>query len=113
MTKHIPTKVREEIYHKYKININEHPVDIDHFVPLSIGGPGNIIENLIPVGPSINRRKGDKIPSKLFDLSKKFGVDIPSQTSIRHDKFYQSTQYKKLAKKIISSLNNQSIAFIF
>ena len=57
LTKHIPTKVREEIYHKYKININEHPVDIDHFVPLSIGGPGNIIENLIPVGPSINRRK--------------------------------------------------------
>lgn len=109
LTKHIPTKVREEIYHKYKININEHPVDIDHFVPLSIGGPGNIIENLIPVGPSINRRKGDKIPSKLFDLSKKFGVDIPSQISIRHDKFYQSTQYKKLAKKIISSLNNQSI----
>ena len=73
------------------------------------GGPGNIIENLIPIGPSINRRKSDSIPSKIYDLGNKFGVKIPSQIIIEHDRFYSSKKEKELALKIIEKINDQSI----
>ena len=111
LTKHIPTKVREEVYHRFKIKLKkgEFAVDIDHFVPLKHGGPGNIIENLIPIGPSINRRKSDSIPSKIYDLGNKFGVKIPSQIIIEHDRFYSSKKEKELALKIIEKINDQSI----
>lgn len=109
LTKHIPTKMREEIYHLFKINRKEFIVDIDHFIPSSLGGPGNIIENLIPLSASINRRKGDRVPSKLFDLGKKFNVQVPLGLAINHDLFYGSVNEKSLAKKIIEKINQQSI----
>ena len=46
-----------------------HLVDIDHFVPKSAGGPGNIIENLVPVGFSLNRYKSDLIPRSFFEVA--------------------------------------------
>ena len=57
LTLHIPSKIRVSVYHKFKIISKNHIIDIDHFVPKSIGGPGNIIENLIPISASINRNK--------------------------------------------------------
>lgn len=48
-----------------------HLIDIDHFVPQSVGGPGNIIENLVPVGFSLNRYKSDSIPRSFFQVALK------------------------------------------
>ena len=47
-------------------------IDIDHFVPQSIGGPGNIPENLVPVGFNLNRYKSDLIPIGLFYTAKNY-----------------------------------------
>jgi len=114
LTKHIPTKVRQEVYHRFKINLKkgDFAVDIDHFVPLKHGGPGNIIENLIPIGPSINRRKSDSIPSKLYDLGLKHGIKVPSHIKIEHDRFYSSKKEKEIAQKIINKINDQSLVDI-
>ena len=46
-----------------------HLIDIDHFVPKSAGGPGNIIENLVPVGFSLNRYKSNLIPRSFFMIA--------------------------------------------
>ncbi|MEN8123179.1 MAG: hypothetical protein ABFS35_22770, partial [Bacteroidota bacterium] len=45
--------------------------DIDHLVPKSVGGPGNIIENLAPIGFSLNRYKNNSIPIEFLLVSKK------------------------------------------
>lgn len=106
LTSHIPTRIREDIYHKFKIVSNEHIIDIDHFVPRSIGGPGNIIENLIPISASINRRKSNHIPSKLLDLAKEFGFDRPKGFTLSHDKFYTEKASIHLAEKIVQKINS-------
>ena len=109
LTQHIPTKLREKIYHQYKIKINEHIIDIDHIVPADLGGPGNIIENLAPISPSINRRKSNRVPSMLFELALKFDISIPKKYIISHDLFYSDSEAKKLAREIIKKINQQSM----
>lgn len=109
LTAHIPTKIREEVFHQFKIQSNEHIIDIDHFIPRSLGGPGNIIENLIPISPSINRRKSNHVPSKLFDLGEKFNIPVFSYLNVEHSKFYSKPSELALAKKIIEKINTQSI----
>lgn len=110
LTTHIPSKIRAQVYHNFKILSNEHIIDIDHFVPKDIGGPGNIIENLIPISASINRTKSNKVPSKLLDLANDFGIKRPKKLIVSHDKFYsQATEEFKLASKIVEKINNQSI----
>ena len=111
-TLHIPTNTREEVYHKYKIVSKEHIIDVDHFVPKSVGGPGNIIENLIPISASINRRKSNHIPSKLFDFAEQFGFPKPDKFILSHDKFYFDSSSLKLAKKIVQEINLQDIKSI-
>ena len=108
ITEHIPTNVRTLIYHMYKINSKEHIIDIDHFVPRSIGGPGNIIENLIPISASINRRKSNHVPSKLLDLAKQFGEKKPKNLVVSHDKFYADRESLNLAKRIVEKINLQN-----
>ena len=108
ITEHIPTNVRTLIYHMYKINSKEHIIDIDHFVPRSIGGPGNIIENLIPISASINRRKSNHVPSKLLDLAKQFGEKKPKNLIVSHDKFYADRESLNLAKRIVEKINLQN-----
>lgn len=44
----------------------QHYIDVDHFVPSSAGGPGNIIENLVPIGLGLNRYKSNSIPRGFF-----------------------------------------------
>lgn len=63
----IPNSLRMDLYSLFnqKFNISTW-IDIDHFVPKSVGGPGNIAENLVPVGFSLNRYKSDSIPKGLF-----------------------------------------------
>lgn len=112
LTLHIPTRIREEIYHKFKIVSNEHIIDIDHFVPKSIGGPGNILENLIPISASINRRKSDNIPSKLLDMAQDFGFEKPSHFILSHDKFYSDNESRKLAKQIVQKINSYNYSMI-
>ena len=41
-------------------------------MPQSIGGPGNIPENLVPVGFNLNRYKSDLIPIGLFYTAKNY-----------------------------------------
>ena len=109
VTQHIPTQLREKIYHKYKVKTNDHIIDIDHIVPADLGGPGNIEENLAPVSPSINRRKGNRVPSKLFDLASKFDIKIPKEYRISHDLFYSNTEAKNLGREVVKKINLQSI----
>lgn len=110
LTKHIPTKMREEVYHIFKIQMQgEHSIDIDHVVPASLGGPGNLIENLIPIAASINRRKSNRVPSKIFDFAKKFGISIPTGIKVSHERFYAEKRFKDCARTIIEKINQQSL----
>lgn len=107
LTQHIPTKIRSLVYHQFKIVAKEHIIDIDHFVPRSIGGPGNIIENLIPISASINRRKSNQVPSKLLDFAEHFGVKRPKNLVVSHDKFYADRESLNLGKRIVEKINLQ------
>lgn len=66
----IPGNLRLKIYSFFNRNhAISHLIDIDHFVPKSVGGPGNIIENLVPIGFSLNRYKNDSIPRGFFAVA--------------------------------------------
>lgn len=66
----IPGDLRLKVHSFFNKHTNVgHIIDIDHFVPKSVGGPGNIIENLVPVGFSLNRYKNDSIPKSLFEVA--------------------------------------------
>lgn len=68
----IPSSLRMDLYSFFNKNYSiTHWIDIDHFVPQSAGGPGNIIENLVPIGFSLNRYKSDSIPKGFFVIAKK------------------------------------------
>lgn len=89
----IPPSLR----HKLQIKFNKYQkeglvLDIDHHVPKSIGGPGNIEENLVPLNPSINRYKGAKIPEGLFEVANGY----PKEISKDEFKLLQKKQRDKL-----------------
>lgn len=66
----IPGDLRLKIYSFFNQNYSiGHLIDVDHFVPKSAGGPGNIIENLVPIGFSLNRYKSDAIPRSFFEVA--------------------------------------------
>ena len=66
----IPGDLRLKIYSFFNQNYSiGHLIDVDHFVPKSAGGPGNIIENLVPIGLSLNRYKSDSIPRSFFEVA--------------------------------------------
>ncbi len=66
----IPNNLRLKVYSFFNRNhAISHLIDIDHFVPKSVGGPGNIIENLVPIGLSLNRYKNDSIPRSFFTVA--------------------------------------------
>ena len=109
LTLHIPTRVRDEVYQKFNINTKIHYIDIDHLVPKDIGGVGNIIENLIPISSSLNRRKSNHVPSKLFELGKKFDIKIPSYITFHPSLYLSRPSELKLAKEIVEKLNSQTI----
>ena len=88
----IPGDLRLKIYSYCNQNYSiGHLIDVDHFVPKSAGGPGNIIENLVPIGFSLNRYKSDSIPRSFFE------------TAI--DENFKS-HFKDYEKEILKVLNN-------
>ena len=69
----IPMNLRLDIYSLFNTNLKiSHIIDIDHFVPKSLGGPGNVIENLVPIGLSLNRYKSNSIPSGFFQVANSY-----------------------------------------
>ena len=66
----IPPSLMTKIHYKAARKGSVVGLDIDHNVPQSIGGPGNIEENLIAIPASVNRHKGAKIPEGLFKIAK-------------------------------------------
>ena len=88
----IPGDLRLKIYSFFNQNYSiGHLIDIDHFVPKSAGGPGNIIENLVPIGLSLNRYKSDSIPRSFFEVA-------------LNDDF--KTNFKVFEKEILKLLKN-------
>ena len=66
LSEHIPSLLRREIWSFFSKDKVQHYIDIDHFVPKSVGGPGNLIYNLVPIGFSLNRYKSNSIPRGFF-----------------------------------------------
>jgi|TARA_B100000959_G_scaffold135098_1_gene141951 hypothetical protein len=68
----IPSHLKMDLHSLFSKNLKvTHWIDIDHFVPKSSGGPGNIIENLVPIGLGLNRYKGNSVPKGLFIIANK------------------------------------------
>lgn len=103
----IPGELRKECFHKY--NVQPSPnllLDVDHFVPKSVGAPGNIIENLIPLGHTLNILKSDSIPSGLFKYGEKYNIEISSDLKISPEGYYyKNKNATKTAKLIVAEIN--------
>lgn len=87
-------------------------IDVDHFVPKSVDGPGNIAENLVPVGFSLNRYKGNAIPKGVFlsaneddELSHFVGADF---LNTKED-FLKTTAAIEAARKICDVVNSRPV----
>jgi hypothetical protein len=101
----IPSFLRFKLYHELNLTGKEHYLDIDHFVPLSLGGPGNIEENLVPVGLSLNRYKSNRVPAGLFVVAKSIGKYDGKIDSEDPSHFFSEDEYKKKARLIIQKIN--------
>ena len=107
----IPPQLRQKIQIAFNSVSSDFVYDIDHFVPNRWGGPGNIIENLIPLNLSTNRNKSDKIPSGLFYVAssnKKISNKIESkyfnEKYHKKDSFLKELEAKEDAKKITNAV---------
>jgi len=113
----IPGDLRLKLYSLFNKNYSiSHLIDIDHFVPKSVGGPGNIAENLVPIGFSLNRYKNDSIPRSLFEIAasdtfRSNFIDVQKEVlkACRlEDEFIKTNTYplaKELARKITGIVN--------
>lgn len=120
LSEKIPSALRLDLYSlcNYEYSIT-HWIDIDHFVPKSIGGPGNILENLIPVGLTINRYKGARIPSGLFAIASEQIPDLKvfcrSEYMLNTPSFLRKSRFPKVeddAIKIVKEVNKRDIKFV-
>lgn len=107
----IPGALRQRLYSFFNQNHNISTwIDIDHFVPKSIGGPGNIVENLVPIGFSLNRYKSNSIPKGVFEVSLSYPelkLYVKKEyISEDQEMFLRSINSKEDAKKIISIVNS-------
>jgi hypothetical protein len=108
----IPSALRLQLFYKWNVGHDRPMIDIDHFVPQSLGGPGNIEENLFIVGLSINRRKGNAVPrgvyivGKAFCEAQKVQLDIPQEFISASNPLENSPAGKDIARKIISLVNS-------
>jgi len=95
----IPSNLRMDIYNMLNKNYAiEHWIDIDHFVPKSTLGPGNIIENLVPVGLSLNRYKSNSVPRGLFKEANKYyelKTFVQMEFLNAEDEFLRKSKYPK------------------
>jgi hypothetical protein len=114
----ISPKLRTQIQIKFNSISRDFVYDIDHFVPQSVGGPGSIEENLIPLSFSVNRWKSNRIPSGLFYFASDFN-EVKSVNSkflnkklCSHEIFYFDNDAIKDAKLIISIINSLDLVRI-
>lgn len=121
LSKEIPSALRLNLYSLFsKTKGVGHIIDIDHFVPKSIGAPGNIIQNLVPIGFSLNRYKSDSIPRHFFSealnirtIEKKHKKEIKkilkNETEFYRKKTKNFGKISDLAKQIIKSIHNEDM----
>ena len=109
----IPNSLRLDLYSLFNKQCNLATwIDIDHFVPQSIGGPGNIPENLVPVGFNLNRYKSDYIPIGLFYVALSYPqVKIYCEKSFSERKkdFIKTPEATDNARKIIIEIKKLDI----
>lgn len=109
----IPSSLRLHLFNKWNVGYDKPMIDIDHFVPSSLGGPGNIEENLELVGLSINRRKGNSAPRGVFHVGKSFCRErniqdfIDAQFLSSKSPLEDSAEGKDVAKKITDHVNSK------
>lgn len=84
-----------------------HFFDVDHVVPASLGGPGNIEENLVPLGSGINRSKGNQVPSGLFYVAKE--MDFYRGTLPKEKGHLKGAIWKDKARGIIQEVNSTGV----
>lgn len=106
----IPGALRQYLYSFFNSKYNVSTwIDIDHFVPKSIGGPGNILENLVPIGFSLNRYKSNSIPVGLFIVASKYEelkeFSKPEELKSQKIDFLKSAKSRDLASKIVEKVN--------
>lgn len=69
---------------------------IDHFIPLSIGGPGSVLGNIITISQKLNSSKGTKNPFEWFSENKE-------RLSLPQNKFDAVVLY-------LANINSMSVA---
>jgi hypothetical protein len=109
LSHNIPNVIRAEVYYKFNLNSKSHIIDIDHLVPKSLGGPGNIEENLVPIGLSLNRYKSNKVPSGLFLQTNKFKLKIEIPKKIGPEIYLSERKYKDSARVLIELINKKEL----
>lgn len=97
----VPSRLKFELHALFNKEINvSHWIDIDHLVPKSVGGPGNIKENLVPIGFSLNRYKNNSIPVNFFSTAENMlGWDLKPGTK----------ELVSQEKNLVNLKNNSSI----
>ena len=119
----IPGSLKYKLIEQLNLSKERFHLDIDHFVPSSLNGPGNIEENLVPLDLAANRGKGNKVPKGLFivalqapwsellgDVTKrKLPTDYLS-LSKSGDNFINDEFAKSLAKVITTKINGAEIS---
>ena len=104
----IPGHLRSECFYRYSMNEKSKLlIDVDHFVPKSVGGPGNILENLIPLGHKINIVKSNSIPSFLFAYADEFNIELPFKISPKENLYLTDNIHKEYAKRLVSKINKE------
>lgn len=118
----IPTALRFKVYMHYQIYLKSFIFDLDHVVPASVGGPGNIQENLYPLTSSVNRTKSDSIPDGLFFVTQKKRDFFPSlsssavkilgskSTEFVPGKFRKDAESREVARELLSILRERGIS---
>jgi hypothetical protein len=119
LSSNIPQSLRLKLYYSMSLNVDKNYIDIDHFVPKSIGGPGNIEENLHLVSSSINRRKSDSLPVGLYVAAKEFNICVAgladvylSAQILLHQKsklFFSDSEHRRVARDIVNTVNSLEI----
>lgn len=110
LSTNIPYALKLDLYGFFNTNCAvQHFVDIDHFVPQSIKGPGNIIENLVPIGLGLNRYKSNSIPKGLFLEAmnhSELNQMVKKELVNSKEDFLTDKDAKDLALKITTTVND-------
>lgn len=76
----IPDKIRWAVIQVWKthcVGQRQHPdepCEFDHFVPKALGGPGILLENVIPLPRHLNRAKSHRVPASLAAIARQWNL---------------------------------------